>query len=62
MVSIVKPLDPRRIEVIDDQMAEVYRRKTPGERQAIARGMWRYARDPITASVRWQHPDWDATG
>ncbi len=54
------PLDPLRIEVIDDRMAEIYRRKTPAERQAIAHGMWRYAPEQIAAAVRWQHPDWDA--
>ena len=53
------PLDPRQIEVMDDAMAEVYRRKTPDQRLAIAHGMWRYARARIEAAVRWQHPDWD---
>jgi hypothetical protein len=33
------PLDPTNIEVMDDQMAEIYRRKTPAERQAIGRAM-----------------------
>lgn len=40
-------------------MAEVYRRKTPDERLAIAHGMWRYARRRVEAAVRWQHPAWD---
>ena len=30
-----KVLDPRRIEVMDDVMAEILRRKTPTERLAI---------------------------
>jgi hypothetical protein len=54
------PIDPANIEVIDDQMAEIYRRKSPAERLAIAHGMWRYARARLEAAVRWQHPDWDA--
>jgi hypothetical protein len=54
------PLDPSTIEVMDDRMAEVYRRKTSAERLAIANGMWRYARERIEATVRSQHPDWDA--
>jgi hypothetical protein len=44
---------------MDDQMAEVYRNKTPAQKLAIAHGMWRYARGRIEAAVRWQHPDWD---
>jgi hypothetical protein len=53
------PLDPTKIEVLDDQMAEIYRRKTPAERQAIGHAMWRHARKTIEASVRWQYPEWD---
>lgn len=52
-------LDPSKIEVIDDRMAEIYRRKTPAERQAIGHDMWRHARRSIEASVRWQHGEWD---
>jgi hypothetical protein len=51
-------LDPRRIEVMDDRMAEVLRAKTPAERLTIANGMWRSARDLMTAMLRSQHPDW----
>jgi hypothetical protein len=47
------------IEVIDDQMADVLRRKTPAERLRIAHGMWRYARERLVAHIRWQHPEWD---
>ena len=53
------PLDPTKIEVMDDQMAEIYRRKTPAERQAIGHAMWRHARKIIEASVRWQYPERD---
>ncbi len=35
--------DLLRIEVIDDAMAEVLRRKTPAERLAIGFGLWRSA-------------------
>ena len=52
-------IDPRRIEVIDDDMADVLRRKTPAERLAISHGMWRMARDMIRAVLRQEHPDWD---
>ena len=53
------PLDPSKIEVMDERMAEVYRNKTPAERLAIAHGMWRYARERIEATVRREYPDWD---
>ncbi len=52
-------LDAGQIEVMDDAMAEVLRRKTPAERLAIAHGMWRYARQLVEAGVRWRHPQWD---
>ena len=51
--------DPNRIEVIDEAMAEVYRRMTSDQRLAVAHGMWRYARQRIEAAVRWQHGEWD---
>ena len=35
----------RNIEVIDDAMAEVLRRKTPQERLAIAFNMWTSAKN-----------------
>lgn len=50
---------PRNFEVMNEQMAEVYRRKTPAERLAIAHDLWRYARLRLLAAVKWQHPDWD---
>ena len=50
---------PAKIEVMDDQMAEVYRRKSSAEKLAIAHDLWRYARQRIEAAVRWQHPEWD---
>jgi hypothetical protein len=54
----MRPL-PRSIEVIDDQTAEVYRRMSVAQKIAVAHGMWRYARERLTAAVRWLHPDWD---
>ena len=54
----MRPLPPT-IEVIDDDMADVYRRMSAAEKIAVAHGMWRYARERLTASVRWLHPDWD---
>lgn len=50
--------EPLRIEVIDDQMAEVLRAKTPAERLAIAHGMWSHARAMIQRIVKVDHPEW----
>jgi hypothetical protein len=52
--------DPKRIEVVDDAMAAIYRSKTIAERIAIACDAHRTARLMITASVQHLHPDWSA--
>jgi hypothetical protein len=41
------PLDPARFEMIDDQMAEILRAKTPLERLKMAESMQRMARGLI---------------
>ncbi len=51
-------LDPRTIEVMDECMVEVLRRKTPAQRLAIGHGMWDMARSMLTGHVKHQHPDW----
>lgn len=53
-------MDPRRIEVMDDAMAEVLRRKTPAERLAIGFGLWRSARKMLRGQLASLHPEWDA--
>ena len=47
------------IEVMDDAMAEILRKKTPAERLAIAFGLWRSARIILSGSLKSLHPDWD---
>jgi hypothetical protein len=47
-----------RFEVVDDDMAELLRRKTPAQRLASAHAMWRYAYTRLNALLRRQHPDW----
>jgi hypothetical protein len=49
----------RRIEVIDEAMADVFRRKTPAERLAIAFGLWRSARKLLRGQLASLHPEWD---
>jgi hypothetical protein len=48
-----------RVEVVDEDLAEVLRRKTPAERLAIASGLWRSARVLLAGNLRSLHPDWD---
>lgn len=52
-------LDPRRIEVVDDAMADVLRRKTPAERIGIGFGLWRSAQRMLRSHLASAHPDWD---
>lgn len=51
-------LDPGQIEVVDEAVAAVLRRKTPAERIALAAAAHRTARALLTARVQSQHPDW----
>ena len=52
-------LDDGQIEVVDDAVAEVLRRKTPAERVAMAFAANRTARLVIEGNIRTRHPDWD---
>jgi len=51
-------LDPRRFEVMEDDMVEILRAKSPMEKLAMAESMWRMARDLICDKLRLDHPDW----
>ena len=50
--------DPRRIELMDDAMAEVMRRKTPAERVAIILDANRTMRLLIEGPLRQRHPEY----
>ncbi len=52
-------IDPCKIEVLDDEMAEVLRRKTGAERLQIADGMYSDARRMLIHTLRQEHPDWE---
>jgi hypothetical protein len=52
-------LDLRRIEVVDDVMAEILRRKTPAERIAIGFSLWASAQRMLTVLLTKSHPDWE---
>jgi hypothetical protein len=47
-------------EVLDDQMAEILRRKSEAERLRIAGRMWRSARVILRGAIQTEHPEWDA--
>ena len=49
---------PNQIEMIDDQMAEIIKQKSPAERLAIAHSMWRMARDTMRSFIAQQNPNW----
>jgi hypothetical protein len=51
--------NPERIEVVDDDLAEVLRKKTPAERVEMIAAANRTARLLAAAGIRYQHPDWN---
>ncbi len=50
---------PRCIEVIDDDLLEVLRGKSPAERIQMIGAANRTARLLAAAGIRYQHPDWN---
>jgi hypothetical protein len=51
-------IEPTRIEVVDDQMAEILRQKTPAERVAMIGAANRTARVLAEAGARHIYPEW----
>ena len=58
MPKPTRKLEPRNIEVMDDDMAAVLRGKTGAQRLQIADSLFSFARDHIEARLRQEHPDW----
>ena len=52
-------LDDGQIEVIDNVMAEIFRRKTPAERIRIGFNLWSSARRMLICHLGKLHPEWD---
>ena len=52
-------LDDGQIEVVDDAMAEVLRRKTPAERVAMVSALNEFLRIMLESVLRGEHPDWE---
>lgn len=61
MLRSVDPssVDPRNIEVIDDELAEVLRLKTPAEKVEMVAAANRTARLLAAAGIRYQNPEWN---
>ena len=53
-----RPLRPEQIEVVDDEMARIYRAMSGAERLAVANGMFRSASSMLRPHLRAEHPDW----
>ena len=51
-------LDDGQIEVVDERVAEILRRKTPAERVQMALEMGELVRLRIEGHLRTIHPDW----
>jgi hypothetical protein len=54
-----RKLKPNQIEVVDDVMAEILRKKTPAERLEIGFKLWTAARKMLTAHLTSINPDWN---
>ncbi|MBU4185273.1 MAG: hypothetical protein KKI12_05210 [Proteobacteria bacterium] len=52
-------LDRGQIEVVDDAMAEVLRRKTPAERIRIGFSIWISAYNMLMVHMKKTHPEWN---
>jgi hypothetical protein len=50
---------PETMDVLDDEMVEVYRQMSGAERLRIAFGLFASARRMLTNHLRSEHPDWD---
>jgi hypothetical protein len=52
-------IDPRNFEVMDDEMAAVFRAMSGAQRLKIANDMFVSARRMIASHLAGEHPDWD---
>ncbi|MBI4591673.1 MAG: hypothetical protein HY725_22835 [Candidatus Rokubacteria bacterium] len=51
-------LDPRRIEVVDDEVARILRGMSGADRLRLAHEAWELARERLIAFVSARHPQW----
>jgi hypothetical protein len=57
-LDMAHPLTENQIEVVDDDVAEILRRKSYAERVAMISGAHRTMRLLIEGAIRTDHPDW----
>lgn len=50
---------PEKMDVLDEEMVEIYRRMSGAERLRLAFGLFASARRMLTHHLRSEHPDWD---
>lgn len=55
---MIHAIEPRRVEVIDDEVASMYRAMTPAQRVAIACDAHQTARAVVGARIRRANPNW----
>ncbi len=55
---MAREIDPRRIELLDEPTAAMYRRMSGMERLRVAFGAQEFAARVVEARVRREHPDW----
>lgn len=51
-------LDPRSVEIVDEEVAKILRAKTGAERLQIAFEMYDSTWDMLTSMLTADHPDW----
>ena len=51
-------LDPRSVEIVDEDVARILRAKTGAERLDIAFGLYTSAHAMLTSMLKGDHPDW----
>jgi hypothetical protein len=51
-------LDPRQVEVLDEAVAEVLRKKQPADRIRIGFSLWTSAHNMLITHIRHTHPGW----
>jgi len=49
------------VEVIDDQMADVFRKMSGAQRLSMVFDLWDSVQSLVRSSIREQHPDWNDT-
>lgn len=58
-IKIRRSTEFGHLEVVDDVMCEILKKKSPLERLKIGFGLWSSARKQLFHYLRSLHPDWD---